>query len=73
MCQIEIGLNSQGCCLTSARSQRRLSTIYPQTTKISNTEPERVPKTYDSQANIWWTNNNIPCSFGTFKMKTGNI
>ena len=53
MCQIEIGLNSQGCCLTSAQSQRRLSTIYPQTTKISNTEPEQVPKTYDSQANIW--------------------
>ena len=52
MCQIEIGLSSQGCCLTSARSQRRLSTIYPQTTKISNTEPEQVPKTYDSQANI---------------------
>ena len=27
-------------------------TIYPRATKISNREPKRVPKTYDSQANF---------------------
>ena len=38
-------------------------------TKISNKEPEWVPKTYDSRANFWWTNNKIPCSFCTFETK----
>ena len=51
MCQIEIGLKSQGCCLTGARLPEK-PMIYPRTTKISNTEPERLPKTYDSQANF---------------------
>ena len=31
-----------------------------------------MPKTYDSQANFQGTNNKIPCSFGTFKMKTSS-
>ena len=34
-------------------------TIYPQATKIWNREPGGVPKTYDSQAKFWWTNNKI--------------
>ena len=48
-------------------------TIYPQATKISNREPEWVPKTYDSEANFRWTSNKISYSFRTFEMKTLNI
>ena len=51
MRQIEIGLSSQGCCLTGAWSPEAL--IYPQMTKISNREPQQMPKTYDFQANFW--------------------
>ena len=43
--------------------------ISPQVTKISNREPEQVPKTYDFQANLWWMNNKIPCSFCIFGKK----
>ena len=48
-------------------------TISPQVTKISNREPEQVPKTYDFQANFWWMNNQIPCSFCIFEKKMENV
>ena len=50
-----------------------LATIYPRATKISNREPERALKTYDSQANFRRTNNKIPCSFCTFETKKENF
>ena len=68
---IEIGLSSQGCCLTGAWSPEAL--IYPKMTNILNGEPQQMPKTYYFQANFWWTNYKIPCSFGTFETKTGNV
>ena len=40
---------------------------------MSNREPERAPKTYDSQANFRWTNKKIPYSFCTFETKTENF
>ena len=48
---IEIGLSSQGCCLTGAWSPEAL--IYPKATNILNGEPQQMPKTYDFQANFW--------------------
>ena len=30
-------------------------------------------QTYASQANLWWTNNKIPCSFYTFETKMNNV
>ena len=51
MSQIEIGLSSQGCCLTGAWLPEAL--IYPKTTNILNGEPQQMPKTYDFQANFW--------------------
>ena len=58
----------QGCRLTGARLSEA-PTIYPQVTKISNREPERVAETYDFQANCLWINGKI-C---TFETKTENV
>ena len=44
-------------------------TIYPRETKISNSEPKRVPKTYDSEANFKWTNNKFPAHSALLKWK----
>ena len=57
----------------AARSAPEALTISQRAPKVSNKEPERVPKTYDSQDNFLWTNDKIPCSFCTFEMKTENV
>ena len=59
----------------AARSAPEALTISPRpgAPKISNKEPERAPKTYDSQDNFLWTNDKIPCSFCTFETKTENV
>ena len=43
-------------------------TICLSVTKISNKEPEQMPKTYDSHANFWLMNDKIPYSFLTHEM-----
>ena len=53
--------------IKAAAQSPEAPTIYHCATKISNREPYRVPKTYDSQANFQWTNKKIPCSFYTLK------
>ena len=57
----------------AARSAPEALTISPRAPKISNKEPERARKTYDSQDNFLWTNDKIPCSFCTFETKTENV
>ena len=57
----------------AARSAPEALTISPRAPKVSNKEPERVPKTYDSQDNFLWTNDKIPWSFCAFEMKTENV
>ena len=59
---------SQGCCLTGARSPEA-PTICPRATKISNKEPPWAPKNYDSYANFQRTNNKIPCLLYTCEIK----
>lgn len=57
----------------AARSAPEALTISPRAPKISNKEPERARKTYDSQDNFLWTNDKISCSFPTFQTKTENV
>ena len=67
MSQIEIGLSSQGCCLTGAWSPEAL--IYPKTTNILKGEPQQMPKTYDFRLTFGEQTTKFPARSALLKQK----